>query len=256
MRLDKRMLTAAIAGILLATIANSAVKAADVVLVTTDAVKYILLGLIPDYERTTGNTVRMSVYGTTTAVDRIKAGTDIPDLVLLSPEALGELAKAGKVDGATITKVFRSRVGLAVRAGAPKPDISNAEAFKQALLNAKSIGHSIGPSGEYFSKVLIPRLGIADAIKSKITVVRGGPVAAAVARGEVEIGIHQVAELMPIPGIDLVGALPPDINTTLYYATGLATAPKQGDAARALIKFLENAAAVPVIRKNGMEPAS
>jgi molybdate transport system substrate-binding protein len=240
---------------LIVGIAGTAVKAAEVVLVTTDAVKYILLGLIPDFEHATGNTVRMSVYGTTTAVDKIKAGSDVPDLVLLSPEALGELAKAGKVEGGTITKVFRSRVGVAVRAGAPKPDISTADAFKQALLNAKSIGHSIGPSGEYFSKVLIPRLGIADAIKSKVTVVRGGPVAAAVAKGEVEIGIHQIAELMPIPGIDIVGPLPPELQTTLFYATGVAAMPKQGDAARALVKFIENEAAVPVIRKNGMDPA-
>jgi molybdate transport system substrate-binding protein len=252
MRMGTRLAAAAIAVCLLTA---GTARAAEVVLVTTDAVKYILLGLIPDYERATGNTVRMSVYGTTTAVDRVKAGTDVPDLVLLSPDALGELAQVGKVDGATITKAFRSRVGLAVRAGAPKPDIGTAEALKQALLNAKSIGHSIGPSGEYFSKVLIPRLGIGDAVKSKITVVRGGPVAAAVARGEVEIGIHQVAELMPIAGIDLVGALPAEINTTLFYATGIATPAREGDAARALVRFIMAPAAAPVVRKNGMDPA-
>jgi molybdate transport system substrate-binding protein len=255
MRTWTRIAATVIAGCLGVVIAGTAVKAAEVVLVTTNAVEFILRGLIPDYERVTGNTVRMSVYGTTTAVDRIKAGSDVPDLVLLSPEALGELATAGKVAGDTITKAFRSRVGVAVRAGAPKPDIGSAEAFKQTLLNAKSIGHSIGPSGEYFSKVLIQRLGVADAIKSKVTVVRGGPVAAAVAKGEVEIGIHQIAELMPIAGIDIVGALPPESNTTLFYATGIATTAKNPDAARALVKVIMNEAAAPVIRKNGMDPA-
>jgi len=235
MRIGTRIAAAAAAGCLLVAIAGTAVRAAEVVLVTTNAVEFILRGLIPDFERTTANTVRMSVYGTGTAVDKVKDGSEAPDLVLLSPEALGELAKAGKIDGATIAKAFRSRVGVAVRAGAPKPDISSAEAFKQTLLNAKSIGHSIGPSGDFFSKVLIQRLGVADAIKSKTTAVRGGPVAAAVARGDVEIGIHQIAELMPIPGIDIVGALPPELNTVLFYATGIATMAKQGDAARALV---------------------
>jgi len=94
------------------------------------------------------------------------------------------------------------------------PDISTAEALKKTLLDARSIGHSIGPSGEHFSKIIIVRLGIADQIKSKITVVRGMPVAAAVAKGDVEIGIHQIAELMPIRGIDVVGELPADLNKT------------------------------------------
>jgi hypothetical protein len=117
---------------------------------------------------------------------------DNPDLVLLGPDALGELAKAGKIDATTITPAFRSRVG--VRAGAPKPDISTADAVRKTLLDAKSIGHSTGPSGEYFSKVPIERLGIADALKPRMKVVPA-PVAAAVAKGEVDLGIHQIAEL-------------------------------------------------------------
>jgi len=231
------------------------VSAAEIALVTTNAVEQILRDLVPAFERSSGNTVRMSVYGTGLAVAKVKDGSEMPDLVLLSPTALGDLAKAGKVTAGTITDAFRSRVGLAVRAGAPKPDISTAEAFKATLLNAKTIGHSIGPSGEYFSTELIQRLGIADALKPKITVVRGRPVAAAVAAGEVEIGIHQIAELMQVGGIDIVGPLPADLQTTIIYATGLATAAKQPEAARALVKFLSTEAAVPAIKKNGMDPA-
>ena len=230
-------------------------SAAEIGLVTTNAVEQILRDLIPTFERTSGHTVRMAVYGTGLAVTKVKDGSEAPDLVLLSPAALGDLAKADKVTAGSITDAFRSRVGLAVRAGAPKPDIGTADAFKTTLLNAKTIGHSIGPSGDYFSTELIQRLGIADALKPKIIVVRGRPVAAAVASGEVEIGIHQVAELMQVPGIDIVGPLPAELQKTLIYATGLATAAMQPEAAKALVKFLSAEAAGPAIKKNGMDPA-
>jgi molybdate transport system substrate-binding protein len=255
MRIATRMAAMAAAGWLGLAAWGTSAGAAEIVLVTTDAVKAILNGLIPEFERTTGHTVKMSVYGTGLAVSKVKDGAELPDLVLLSPTALGELAKAGKVAGGTITDAFRSRVGLAVRAGAPKPDIGTADAFKATLLNAKSIGHSIGPSGDYFSTVLIQRLGIADALKPKITVVRGKPVAAAVAAGEVEVGIHQIAELMQVGGIDIVGPLPAELQTVLIYAIGLATTPKQLDAATALGNFLTSEGAATVIRKNGMDPA-
>jgi molybdate transport system substrate-binding protein len=253
MRARTRIMAAAAAGSLSLMIAGSAVKAAEIALVTTGAVEQIMHGLIPDFERASGNTVRMSVDGTGLAVSKVKQGA-AADLVLLSPDALGDLAKIGKVNASTITSVFRSRVGVAVRAGAPKPDIGSAEALKKTLLAAKSIGYSAGPSGDYFSNVLIQQLGIADALKPKMTQVRGAPVATAVAKGDVEIGIHQVAELMPIPGIEIVGALPPDLQTTILYATGIATMAKAPDAAAALAKAVKAESAAPLIRKNGMEP--
>jgi molybdate transport system substrate-binding protein len=241
------------AGCLTVAIACTAADAAEIALVTTGAVEHIMLGLIPSFEQASGHKVHMSVYGTALAVSKVKEG-EAADIVLLSPEALGDLAKAGKVADASITPVFRSRVGLAVRAGAPRPDIGSADALKKTLLAAKSIGYSIGPSGEYFSTILIERLGIADALRPKMKQVRGAPVATAVAKGEVEVGIHQVAELMPIPGIELVGALPLELNTIILYATGIATAAKAPDAATALAKTVMLQSAVPVIRKNGMEP--
>jgi molybdate transport system substrate-binding protein len=254
MRIWSRTVAVATAGCLGVLIAGTAVKAAEIALMTTAAVEQIMLGLIPPFERASGHKVTMSVFGTGLAVAKIKEGS-FADLILLGPDALNELAAAGKVNAGTIAPAFNSRIGLAVRAGAKKPDIGTADALKNALLDAKSIGHSIGPSGEHFSKVIIVRLGIADQIKSKITVVRGMPVAAAVAKGDVEIGIHQIAELMPIPGIDIVGDLPADLNKTIVYATGLTTMVKQPDAARELVKYLSLPASVPVIRKNGMDPA-
>src|SRR5215468_9053424 len=184
-----------------------AARSAEISLMTTGAVEYILRDLIPPFERTTGHTVTMTVLGTGPAVAKIKEGT-FADLILLGPDALNDLAAAGKVDAKTMKPAFNSRIGLAVKAGTTKPDISTPDALKRTLLAAKSIGYSIGPSGEHFSKVVVVALGVADELRPKMKNVRGRPVAAGVADGEVEIGIHQIAEMMPIAGVDIVGDLP------------------------------------------------
>jgi molybdate transport system substrate-binding protein len=235
-------------------ILGTSVRAAEIVLMTTGAVQEILHGLIPSFEATSGNKVTMTVLGTGGAVDAIKGGK-FADLILLGPDALNELAAAGKVDPGTIKPAFNSRIGLAVRAGAKEPDISTPDALKKTLLDAKSIGYSIGPSGEHFSKVIIFQLGIADALRPKMTNVRGRPVAAAVATGEIEVGIHQIAELMQVAGVDIVGDLPAELNKRIVYATGLTPMAKQLEAAKALVNYLSLPSSAAVIKKNGMEPA-
>jgi molybdate transport system substrate-binding protein len=249
-----KLAAAMAAGWLGLLVTGTAVKAAEIVLMTTGAVQEILHGLMPSFESSTGHKVTMTVLGTGGAVDAIKQGK-FADLILLGPDALNELAAAGKLDGATIKPAFNSRIGLAVKAGAKKPDIGTPEALKKTLLDAKSIGYSIGPSGEYFSKVIIFKLGIADAVRPKITNIRGAPVGVGVAKGEVEIGIHQIAELMQVSGIDIVGDLPAELNKTIVYAIGLTPMPKQPDAAKALVNYLSLPSSAPVIRKNGMDPA-
>jgi molybdate transport system substrate-binding protein len=246
----------AIAAAVWLSVASAATSAgaAEIVLVTTGAVEQIMKGLIPSFEQASGHKVTMSVLGTGGAVDKVKGG-DFADLILLGPPALKELAEAGKVNASTITPAFHSRIGFAVKAGAKKPDISTDEAFKKALLDAKSIGFSIGPSGEHFSKVVIQKLGVADQLLPKMKNIRGAPVAVGVARGEVEVGVHQIAELMPVAGVDVVGDLPADLNTTIVYSTGLTTMMKQPEAARAFVKFITDPAAEAVVRKNGMVPA-
>ena len=239
---------------LVALIAAPPVKAAEIELITTGAVEFILRDLIPSFESASGHKVTMHVLGTAGAISRIKEG-GAGDLILLGPETLTNLEKSGHVVPGSIVNVFHSRAGAAVRAGAPKPDISTVEAFKQALLNAKTIGHSIGPSGAYFTNTLLPKLGIADQVKSKLRVIKGSPVGLAVAKGDAELGIHQVAELMPIKGIDVLGALPDEIQTTVIYSTGILANAKGPDAARALARYLLLETSVPAIRKNGMEPA-
>jgi molybdate transport system substrate-binding protein len=249
-----KSLTAAAAICLSALVAGTSVRAAEIELMTTGAVEYILRDLIPPFERATGHKVNMTVFGTVIAVDKLKEGA-AADLVLLNPDVLGDLQKAGKIIPGSITPVFHSRAGVAVRAGAPKPDISTVDAFKQTLLNAKTIGHSLGVSGVHFTTNVIPRLGIGDAIKSRIRIAKGMPVGVLVAKGEAEIGIHQIAELLPVKGIDIVGALPDEIQTTLVYATGIHAGAKQVEAARALASYLLLETSVPAIKKNGMEPA-
>jgi molybdate transport system substrate-binding protein len=254
MRTWLKSMRAAMVGCLGVLVGASAVQAAEIALMTTAAVEQIMKGLIPSFEQASGHKVTMTVLGTGPAVEKIKSGT-YADLILLGPPALNELAQAGKVDAGTIAPAFRSRIGLAVKAGALKPDIKTPDALKAALLNAKSIGYSIGPSGEHFSKVVVVKLGIADQLAAKMKNVRGMPVGMGAAKGEVEIAIHQIAELMPVPGIDIVGDLPAELNSVIIYATALTPMAKQADAAKALIQHLHQQSAVPVIKKNGMDPA-
>lgn len=248
------IIVAVAASCLNTAIPSEPARAVEISLMTTGAVEYTLRDLIPPFERTSGHKVAMTVLGTGPAVAKIKEGT-FADLILLGPPALNDLAKAGKVDAGTIAPAFHSRIGLAVRSGAKKPDISTAAALKQALLDAKSIGYSIGPSGQHFSNVVVAKLGVADQLKAKMSNVPGTPVGARVARGDVEIGIHQPAELMPIAGIDIVGDLPAELNITIVYATALTPMAKEANAARQFVKHITEPSAAAAVRKNGMVPA-
>jgi molybdate transport system substrate-binding protein len=145
---------------------------------------------------------------------------------------------------------------MAVRSGAPKPDISTLDALKRTLLAAKSIAYSDSASGVYLSTVLFKKLGIADEIKGKSRMIPADPVGGVVATGEFEIGFQQISELIPVPGIDVVGPIPPEAQLITVYAAGIAVGAKEPDAGAALIKFLASPAAAPVIAKSGMEPTS
>lgn len=225
--------------------------AADIKVMASAAFKEAYLELVPEFERATGHKVMTIWVPSVQMMSRLKGGETV-DLVILSAASLDELIKAR-----IVSKRFdlaKSGVGVAVRAGAPKPDISSGEAFKRAVLAAKSIVYSTGPSGIYLAG-LFQRMGIADALKPKTRQVQGEPAGAVVARGEAEIGFQQVSELLPVAGIDLVGPLPADVQQITVFSAGLHVGAKEPDAARALIKFFTAPAAVPVIRKKGMEPA-
>ena len=215
------------------------------------AFKEAYLELVPQFERATGHRVENLWVPSVQMMNRLKEGETV-DLVILSAAALEDLRKAGIVSERT--DLARSGIGVAVKAGAPKPDISSGAALKRAVLAAKGIAYSTGPSGIYLIK-LFERMGIAEQIKSRVKQVQGVPAGSVVARGEAELAFQQVSELLPVPGIELVGPLPPDVQEITIFSAGLHAKAPHPDAARALIKHLTAPAAAPVIRKKGMEPA-
>ena len=243
-------LAAALAGTLIGT---GVTQAADINVLASNALKEAYLELVPGFEKATEHKVATTWAGTNDIKKRMAAG-ETYDLVIMAGPALDELVKQGKIVPGSRVDLAKSGVGVAVRAGAPKPDISSGDALKRALLAAKSIAYSSGPSGVYMEG-LFRRLGIADEIKPKLKQTQpGNPVGEVIARGEAEIGFQQVSELLPIAGIDYIGPLPPDIQHITVFSGGIHTGAKQPDAAKALVKFITAPAAVPVIKKKGMEP--
>jgi molybdate transport system substrate-binding protein len=174
------------------------------------------------------------------------------DLALLPRPELDALAAMGAIAPGTQTDIARSTVGLAVRQGAPRPDIATAEALKRTLLAAGSIGYSDGPSGAYVAE-LLQRLGIAEEVRSK-TKLTSRPVAEFVASGEAELGMQQIVAILPVEGADLVGPLPSELQNIIVYAAGIAAAAQNPDAAAAFIGFMATPQAVRIVRAKGLEP--
>lgn len=214
--------------------------------------KETCLELVPQFEKASGHKVVTNWAGTADIMKRMKAG-ESADLVVVAANSLDELTKLGRIAPGSRVDIARSGIGAAVRKGAPKPDIGSGDALKRALLSAKSIAYSSGPSGVYLAG-LFRRMGIAAELKPKLRQVPPGASAGeAVARGEAEIGFQQVSELVHVAGVDYLGPLPPEVQLVTVFSGGIHVGAKQPDAARGLVKFLTAPAAVPVIRKNGME---
>jgi len=213
--------------------------------------------LVPEFERASGHkvvTVRGPSMGETPQAipNRLGRGEDA-DVVIMVGYALGGLIEQGKVRGDSRVDLAWSRIAMAVRAGAPKPDISTVENFKKALLAAKSIAYSDSASGVYLSTTLFQRIGVYDQIKDKARKIPAEPVAKIVARDEAEIGFQPISELRPYPGIEIVGPLPDELQVVNVFAAGLASHAKEPDAGKALIAFLVSPAARPAILASGME---
>ena len=241
----------AAAGYLSTLITGSAAIAAEITVVSTAGPMPEMMGaLVPMFEQASGHKVTIKFQGAPQTMNQLKEGANI-DLVIAGDDVIDDLVKNGTVGGSS--KIMLSRVGVAVRAGAPKPDIGSADAFKAALIAAKSVAYSQGASGQHFATV-IARLGLVDTLKPKTIIVQGKPVGAAVAAGEAEIGVQQVAELLPVPGIDFVGPLPGNLQKIIVYVAAVPAKAKEPEAATALMKFLTSDAAVPVIKQKGMYP--
>src|SRR5262249_8803120 len=179
------------------------------------------------------------------------------DLAVLTAAGIDDLIKQGKLVAATRTNVATSGAAVAVRRGASKPDISSVEAYKRALLNAKSIAYVAQGRTGILIKGRVPRLGIADALKDKIKLLPlGNPVALAIANGEAEIGMTQISEILPYAGAELVGPFPAEIQLKTSFATAVGTNAREPEPAKALIKFLAGPAAAPVFKAKGLDPAA
>jgi molybdate transport system substrate-binding protein len=249
---NKPIVTAALGAAGFLILAGMA-DAAEIKVLASNAIKEAYLELAPQFEKASENKVVTTWAGTNDIMKRMAAGETF-DLVIMAGNSLDELIKRGNIVPGSRVDLVKSGVGVAVRTGAPKPDIGSSDALKKSLLSAKSIGLSTGPSGVYVAS-LFQRMGISDEIKPKIKQVQPGvPVGTIIASGEAEIGFQQVSELIHFAGINYIGPLPADVQHITVFSGGIHTGAKQSDAAKALVKFITAPAAVPVIKKHGLEP--
>jgi molybdate transport system substrate-binding protein len=245
-------------GIFSAILLTTAAGAAEVRVMISGGLTAAYKALVPEFERTTGHKV-LTAYGpsmgtTTNAIPvRLERG-EPADVLIMVGYALDDLAKNGKVISDSRVELVKSPIGVAVKSGAPKPDISTADAVKQALLAANTIAYSDSASGVYVSTEMFDKLGIKEAMQGKARKIPATPVGEIVARGEAEIGFQQVSELKPVEGIDIVGPLPAELQKITTFSAGIASISKEPDAGKALIKFLASPAARGEIVKSGMDP--
>jgi molybdate transport system substrate-binding protein len=241
---------AALAGVVMLA---GAASAADIKVIGSPGTRAPYTLLLPGFEKATGNKVATTWGGVTEVWKRVGGG-EVADVVMLPAEQIDDLIKQGKLVADSRVNVATSGVGVAIRTGAPKIDASSADGIKKALLSAKTIAYSAGPSGLHIAH-LIAKWGLTDQLKAKIVPpVPNVPIGEIVARGDAEIGFQQVSELLPVKGIDYLGPLPADINEITVFSAAVHKGAGPTDAARALLKYLTAPEAAPIIRKTGMEP--
>ena len=238
------------AAVMLAGIAN----AAEIKVIGSPGTRAPYTLLVPGFEKATGHKVT-TTWGGVNAVAKRVADGEVADVVMLPAAQIDDLIKLGKLIADSRVNVATSAIGVAIRAGAPKIDTGSSEGIRKALLAAKTIAYSAGPSGVHMAR-LIANWGLTDELKAKIVPpIPDVPIGEVVARGDAEIGFQQVSELLPVTGIDYLGPLPADIQEVTVFSAGVHKAAGTTDAARALLKFLTAPEAAAIIRKTGMEPA-
>ena len=230
----------------------------DIKVMTSGTFTASYLELIPQLELLTKKKIITAATsigtGENAIPNRLKRGEAV-DVVIVADTVLRGFVRDGLVLAGTCTPIARSVIGMAVRAGAPLPDISTVEALKRTLLQAKSIAYSASVSGQYLTTELYQRLGIADQVTSKSRFIGGGVrVGAVVARGEAEIGFQQISELLPVPGIAHITPLPPEVQKVSVFSAGVAASTTDSDLAHAVIKFFASPGAAHAITKSGLEP--
>ena len=222
-------------------------------IISSMATRQLLADLVAQFERSSIQRVRVESVGGVDAAKRVQMGEAF-DAVVLAANAIDQLIAAARLVPGSCVDLVKSGVAIAVRSGAPRPDIGNEQSVKRAVLGARSLGYSTGPSGVQLAK-LFERWGIAEQIEDRIVQASPGvPVGTLVATGEVELGFQQLSELMNLPGIDVLGPLPPEIQIVTTFSAGLSVTSTRPDAVRALLDFMASPAAAPTKRSNGMEP--
>ncbi len=231
------------------------VSAAEIKVLTAGAMKAVVVELIPAFEAASGHKVVID-NDTAGGLARRIGGGETFDVAVITPGVIDTLIKDARVAAGSRIDLAKVGMGVAIKVGAPKPDISTVDAFKATLLAAKSVTYidpkAGGSSGIYFDK-LIERLGIAEPVRAKAKLLPGGYVADLVAKGEAELAIHQISEIVPVAGVVLVGPLPAEVQNTTVYSGGISTTARDPAAATALLAHLASAAAKPVLAKKGME---
>ena len=216
--------------------------------------------LVPLYEQASGHKV-VTAYGASigNAPDSIPsrlARGEVFDILILSGDGLDKLVQQGHVAPGSRVDLGRSIIGMSVRKGTPKPDISTVAALKQTLLNAQSIAYSASASGTYLSTELFPRLGLAEQLKDKAKKIYSERVGAVVARGDAEIGFQQVSELLPFTELDYVGPLPDEVQQVIFFSAGIGAHARASEAARHLVRYLASPAAAAIVRSTGLDPVA
>jgi molybdate transport system substrate-binding protein len=231
------------------------VNAAEFKLLSSTAVKTVLDEVIPEFERASGDKVTVTIASSAAIMNRLKAG-ETPDMVILTKEGIDELIKQGRVAAASRADIASAGLGIAIRRGTPKPDISTVEALKRTLLNAKSIAYTAsGASGLYFAQ-LLERLGIAEAMKPKSKILKTGLAGDVVARGDSELGVQMISEILAVPAAELVGPLPPEVQSNMVFTAGTLSGSSHGAEAKALVRFLGTPEVGQVFKAKGLDPAA
>ena len=245
-------------GALVSLVLAGAAAAAEIRVISSGGFTAAYDNLIAEFERRSGHKL-LSAYGSSmgNAPDAIPArlarGEPV-DVIILAAPALDGFIREGKAVEGSKVDLAESRIGFAVRAGAPKPDISTVEALRQTLLGAPSIAYSASASGTYFASEMVQRLGIADQVLPKSRRILSERVGTVVARGDAELGLQQLSELLPIPGIELLGPMPPELQRVTVFSAGIVAGAREPEAARELIRFLASPAAAEAVTATGLDP--
>lgn len=241
----------AIAG-LFVPLASFSAHAGEIKVFASTALKSVLQEVGPQFGEETGTKLDFTFGPAAEMKRQIDQGAGF-DVAVLTDVLMDDLVKAGKVDAATRATVARVGLGIAVHAGAAKPNVRTADAFKQALLTAKSVGYNGVGASRAWTEAVFQKLGIADALKPKIKLL-SIPAAAAVAKGEVELGLGPISEILSATGAQLAGPFPADLQSYLVFAAGASSTSKNLSAAKLLIDYFKSPAAAPVLKTKGMEP--